>query len=570
MPAENSTSCISKKPFMEIGTENAPLLDYKLPQTNGFHVNSPLEIPLDDTDFKDTPGIRQKPTNGYFDQINVPAGEVTSLQNQIAVNIANNFVVNTGEAVAITGGTESVVYMTGGDLGVSAITNFGTSSVQLDKQIANVQIVEVAKLAAEAFPIISTNMAGQQYVTYLPDPITAKPALFMIEKFRVETYLGNYGAGETVKTFSLLPGEKTTISVKTYKQTVKSKKDISNVLDSFNQETSNELEKMLEGEASSSKEKERSAEIGKQTTLSATIPVKAISLGISSMSSMKAAAKNIRKESQRTLSRNIDKQVQKSIVNRKVEVNTEKSENETNSEENSIVRVLENINKSRVLNFIFRQLNQQMITVTYLEDVSFYFSNGYPESVRKCGLAELKNLLDDILVPAKVEPVFKDIINSLHNYDDFQGSPKPFVEKITKPYEDIFATPTAITNHESFDRSSNLLSEIPSTGSFSQDGQNIKVNGIIADITLRTLPTDSVIVDALLGHGEALDCFNLHLQESAIQEAKLNNDIKQQTIDIINAITDPAEKASLYKKVFGDCCDVPQVGCNCIEQSNPA
>jgi hypothetical protein len=67
MPAESSTSCISKKPFMEIGTENAPLLDYKLPQTNGFNVNSPLEIPLDDTDFKDTPGIRQKPTNGYFD-----------------------------------------------------------------------------------------------------------------------------------------------------------------------------------------------------------------------------------------------------------------------------------------------------------------------------------------------------------------------------------------------------------------------------------------------------------------------------------------------------------------------
>ena len=555
---------------MEIGTENAPHLDYKLPQTNGFNVNSPLEIPLDDTDFKDSPGIRQKPTNGYFDQINVPAGEVINLQNQIAVNIANNFVVNTGEAVAVSGGTDGVVYMTGGDLGVSAITNFGTSSVQLDKQIANVAIVEVAKLATEAFPIISTNMAGQQYVTYLPDPGTAKPALFMIEKFRVETYLGNYGAGETVKTFSLLPGEKTTISVKTYKQTVKSKKDISNVLDSFNQETSNELEKMLESEANSSKEKERSAEISQQTTLSATIPIKAISLGISSITNMKAAAKNVRKESQRTLSRNIDKQVQKSTVNRKVEINTEKSETETNSEETSIVRVLENINKSRVLNFVFRQLNQQMITVTYLEDVSFYFSNGYPESVRKCGLAELKNFLEDILVPAKVDPVFKDIINSLHNYEDFQGSPKPFVEKITKPYEDIFVTPPTITNHESFDRNSNLLSEIPNTSSFSQDGQNIKVNGVIADITLRTLPTDSVIVDALLGHGEALDCFNLHLQESAIQEAKLNNDIKQQTIDIINAITDPAEKAALYKKVFGDCCDVPQSGCNCVQPSNPA
>lgn len=31
---------------MEIGAENAPHLDYKLPQTNGFNVNSPLLIPL--------------------------------------------------------------------------------------------------------------------------------------------------------------------------------------------------------------------------------------------------------------------------------------------------------------------------------------------------------------------------------------------------------------------------------------------------------------------------------------------------------------------------------------------
>lgn len=557
---------------MEIGAENAPHLDYKLPQTNGFNVNAPIEIPLEDADFVNAAGIRLKPNNGYFDAIDVPIGEVVSLQNQMAVNIANNFVVNNGEAISVSGGNGEIVatYTPNGDLGVSAITNFGTSSVQLDKTIANVQILEVAKLATEAYPILSTNMAGQQYIAYMPKPAAAKPALFMIETFRVETYLGNYGAGETVKTFSLLPGEKTTISVKTYKQTVKNKKDISNVLDSFNQETSNELEKMLESEASSSKEKERSGEIGIQTTLSATLPVKAIKVGVSSIVNMKASAKNVRKESQKTLSRSISKQVQKSAVNRKVEVNTERSETETNSEEISTIRILENINKSRVLNFVFRQLNQQMITVTYLDNVSFYFSNGYPESVRKCGLAELKDFLEEILVSAKVEPTFKDIINSLHNYDDYAGNLKPFVERLTQQYQDIFTIPPTNISHESFVRNSNLLSEIPNTGSFSQDGQNITVNGVITDISYRTLPTDSVIVDALLGHGEALDCFNLHLQEAAIQEAKLNNDIKQQTIAVINGITDPIQKAEFYKKVFGDCCDVPQSGCGCNENNNPA
>lgn len=504
-----------------------------------------------------------KPVNGYFDLISAAEISMVDLQQQMAINIGNNFVVNTGDFVSVAESNVPVVYTTGGDLGTAAISNFGATTVQINTAIANVPIVEVAKLAVEAYPLISANLAGIPYVTYMPKPAGPKPELYMIETFRVETYLGNYGAGETVKTFSLLPGEKTTISIKSYKQTVKSQKDISNVLDSFNQETANELEKMLEGEANSSTEKERSAEIGKQTSLSATIPVKAISLGINASGNFKASGRNVRKESQRTLSRQINKQVQKSAVNRKVEVNTERTETETTTDETSTVRVLENINKSRVLNFVFRQLNQQMITVTYLEDVTFYFSNGYPESVKKCGLAELKNFLEEILIPAKAESTFKDIINSLHNYDDFQGNLKPFVERITHEYEDIFANPPSTITHESYNRNSNLLSEIPNTASFSQDGTNIKVNGVIADVTYRTLPTDSVIVDALLGQGEALDCFNLNLQDAAVKEAQLDNEIKQQAIEIMNQIPDPMQKAELYKKIFGDCCDVAQSGCNC-------
>lgn len=78
------------------------------------------------------------------------------------------------------------------------------------------------------------------------------------------------------------------------------------------------------------------------------------------------------------------------------------------------------------------------------------------------------------------------------------------------------------------------------------------------------------ILNVILGQGEAMDCFNLKLQDNAVLESQLNNDIKQQSIDIINAITDPTEKAAMYKKVFGDCCDVPQSGCNCVPPSKPA
>ena len=80
---------------------------------------------------------------------------------------------------------------------------------------------------------------------------------------------------------------------------------------------------------------------------------------------------------------------------------------------------------------------------------------------------------------------------------------------------------------------------------------------------------NSNIEYSILGQSEALDCFNLKMQDAAVVESQLNNDIKQQSIDIIESITDPVERAQMYKKVFGECCDAPQCGCNCSLTSNP-
>ena len=67
-----------------------------------------------------------------------------------------------------------------------------------------------------------------------------------------------------------------------------------------------------------------------------------------------------------------------------------------------------------------------------------------------------------------------------------------------------------------------------------------------------------MIVDALLGQGEALDCYNQQLQEAAVVAAQLANRKIEQAIAVIDAIADPAEKARLYNNVFGTCCSTPQ------------
>jgi hypothetical protein len=179
-------------------------------------------------------------------------------------------------------------------------------------------------------------------------------------------------------------------------------------------------------------------------------------------------------------------------------------------------------------------------------------------------------LIDEV-VNVNPTQIFQDIINHLHNTRDYEDNLKSFVDKRILQYENLFVPPPSnIVTQEVFTYKQDLTTEIPNTSSYSNDGlNNIKVNGVVVDITYRTLPTDSVVVDALLGQGEALDCFYLNLQDAAVVSANLENQIKQQAMEIINTIGDPIQKATMYKKVFTDCCDVPQSGCGCnVTDSN--
>ena len=137
---------------------------------------------------------------------------------------------------------------------------------------------------------------------------------------------------------------------------------------------------------------------------------------------------------------------------------------------------------------------------------------------------------------------------------------------------------------------------------------------MILRVQKQTLQTSSLIADALLGRGDALDCFNqnaqnasnisaytaamqsmqrltdsvqttannqlfadqqLELGDKQVELATKKVDMAAQQMDVITSITDPLAKATHYKKVFGDCCDVPQsccgggCGCTCAEETTP-
>src|SRR5690606_35255105 len=62
-----------------------------------------------------------------------------------------------------------------------------------------------------------------------------EPALFLVQVVGISSFLGDYGLGKTVKTFTLLPGEVTNIHTRTWRATEESKSQASSIIDSYDE-----------------------------------------------------------------------------------------------------------------------------------------------------------------------------------------------------------------------------------------------------------------------------------------------------------------------------------------------
>jgi hypothetical protein len=432
-----------------------------------------------------------------------------------------------------------------------------------------VSIEYVAQMIQNGYrPILVANLSGirisVQFVAIKQVEVT-KPELMIALEMKMSSFLGDYGAGKTIKTFSLLPGEKTTISVRTYQQEQVTKLLAQNVLDSYSESSAEDLQKTIQNEVG------HSVNLSMQEINTKTKNWKAggsfgLDLGIFSIgggggggsSSAESTTVNNAIQTQvNMLTGSASHHVAKSDSLRQIEINSETTSNSVSEYEETIVRELENINKSRVLNFVFRQLLQEFVSITHLVDVSFIYYGGI-ENRKSCRFAGLNELLENVLVDsATVEKVKNMIYTQLCSIKDYKGNTTSLIEKVTEELNNCI---NPLPEPE-------IIEYVRVKKDLEQVHENRKVQGIILDVTNRILRTPSLVVDALLGQGESLDCYNQKLQDAATQNAEMQNRKLEQALKIIDTIERPEEQAHLYKKVFTECCDVAQSGgCGCNEK----
>lgn len=404
--------------------------------------------------------------------------------------------------------------------------------------------------------VVPKKLVDTQYQNYAPhekaiyhhsNKSTARPSLFLIEEIKTVSYIGDYGAGKTIETLSLLPGEKTTISLKTYRETQTTRTRAENIVDSFTKESADELERSMEEENKSAQSSSQATEASVTATASASFG----KISASVQGSYSKKTNTARESAARKLSTAMNKHVEKSNSARNVTISNTEQTSEKIGEEKVVTRQIENINKSRVLNFAFRQLQQEYISITYLDNVKLAFANGDPSRFLVVPLEQMDDLLEKVI----------------YGYMGSDGEPssnigKPLREYIISQYSEVFnysgskvfgvlpvsqqATISSENRKSKFleviERKSPKLDYDGSTLSINENvkqeivrknpkvedsytigSKEIKVPGVILNVEKHTLRTPAVVCDAFLGQGEALDSYANVLMQYDLEKTQLEN-----------------------------------------------
>lgn len=603
------SSCTPGEPFIKLDPAGiAPILSYNLPEKTAFEVKGYIDIKLNDACINTV--YTTAPTDNFWDRVDgLPASQILEILNDdilgssLSPGILNSralttlplvekFNMDKSQAALATQGRGGNGPMVGGHRGGANPANPMVGGVRggaslphaiqphsfisqtqhtikegEDALIAGVSIHTIInQITKGRRPLISKNLYGKPVMTFLPKPPAPEPKLTLVLHYKMATFPGNYGAGRTLKTFTLLPGEKTTISITNFKHDETVSEQSKSVLDSFSESSAQDFQNTVENQNTSDTESQSSKTKEKQISGGINLATFGIPVDVSGGASNSSTTSTSIANHISQLNSATDTHSSQASQNRDVTVNTDVKTTSITETTEATIRELRNINQSRTLNFVFRQLMQEFVTITYLDDVSIVFSNGYPEHKKVVKLTNINDLLNEVLIDGamgtpcyqNIEKIRKGIFRQLCNLIDYAGDQVSFMECVTETLSDCCGgTGEPYTN--TYARKIKGLT---------QTAEGFTVPGIIFDVTKRIMRTDSVVVDSLLGQGEALDCYNQQLQDIAVQKAQQEIDTVTQQIGIINGLDSKLDMVTNYKKVFGPCCDVAQSGgcCNCPPQ----
>ncbi|MFI6992841.1 hypothetical protein [Nonomuraea wenchangensis] len=396
--------------------------------------------------------------------------------------------------------------------------------------------------------VVYREATGTFTYRFVPAPVHCAPGLVLVEYYRLTSFPARYGAGRTVKTFSLLPGERTAIRISTYKRSSESLQKTSSILDATSNETEAEFARTINSEQSNQANASQSFEYRAEIEAQGQANWGWGSASARASAGVSGSTGSAREEFTKNLTNAVSQNTARASARREVQIDTSIDVKLEQGEESAVERTLENINVSRTLNFVFRQMNQEYVTLLHLVDVRVAFFNGHAESRDEVPLSELDRLLRDCVDPDHLDAVRTEVLAQLATIADHTGRIRDDLVEIV-PADG--------------DRLAHARVRPGITSSYTgPDGRTHTVPGVIVTAGEQVLRTDGVTVDAFLGEGDALDAYSTGLQQQAVrakeaanQGAEIDNEARQAEAEqrrlAVRIVADnDRERADLYQRLF--------------------
>ncbi|MGE3289715.1 MAG: hypothetical protein AB7J32_26955, partial [Pseudonocardia sp.] len=369
--------------------------------------------------------------------------------------------------------------------------------------------------AGNRLTIFRTSTGDFDY-RFIPNPKRGVPRILLIEHYRLSSFAGRYGVGRTIKTFSLLPGEHTKITITSYRRSQETLKQASSILDSTTDETEREFERTVLQEQTKQENIDKSLEYHAEAEAEGKASWGWGSASITASGGVKGSTNAVREEFGKNMANAVAHNAAKASTRRDVQVDTAYERTTEVREETAVERELTNINVSRTLNFVFKQMNQEYITVLHLVDVRVAFFDGFQESRHEVTLPELPGLLAQHVRPERRLDVQLAIRSELANIVDYQGrKADSFIQDVQRTRTVSFRYgPGASDNYASTPVPEFYINVNPSyttTYAVTKD-YDLTVPGVIITADSHVMRTDGVVVDAFLGQGDCLDAYSHGLQ----------------------------------------------------------
>ncbi|MFD0304898.1 hypothetical protein [Streptomyces sp. NPDC127119] len=393
----------------------------------------------------------------------------------------------------------------------------------------------------EGRQLTATRTGGGAYTfRFVSDARYTGPRLLLVETYRLTSVPLRYGPGRVIKTFTLLPGERTTMRVSSYKRSSQSIQSTSSVLDSTSDESEREFETAVTAEQGNANESAKSFEYNAQASASASGTWGWGSASASVSGGVAGSNTSARQEFAKNLTSAVGKNAAKASARREVTVDTSMDMKLEEGEESAVERTIENINTSRTLNFLFRQMNQEYAAVLHLVDVRVAFFSGYSESKEEVPLAEMQSLLKRVLRQDQIPAVQQQILDLVAGSRDLTGATHPGFVRTTAPDGTELAPAVDPTY---------------TTAYTTPDGRTINLPGIITAAEHHVMRTDGITVDAFLGEGQGLDTYSTGLQEQSLRAQAADNLLKEREAERLQIALEIArdgdvKRAETFRTLF--------------------